>query len=147
MPKLVSAMPPIQKRPLGSEAVTEGIRVHVEPAFLDSHSDIDRGNFTFAYKIRLTNEGAMAARLVGRFWRIVDANGHESVVEGPGVVGQHPHLGPGENFEYSSFCPLKTAWGTMEGHFTFELADGETFHATVARFYLACPEARTVSRP
>jgi len=137
-------MSPLHKRQLGSEALTDGIRVHVEPTFLDSHSDIDRGNFTFAYKIRLTNEGAMAARLVSR--RIVDADGHESVVEGPGVVGQHPNLGPGENFEYSSFCPLKTAWGTMEGHFTFERADGETFRATVARFYLACPEARTASR-
>ncbi len=139
-------MPSPQKRSLGSEAVTEGIRVHVEPAFLDSHSDAERGNFTFAYKIHITNEGAMAARLVGRFWRIVDADGHESVVEGPGVVGQHPHLEPGQTFEYSSFCPLKTAWGTMEGYFIFERADGETFRATVGRFYLACPEARATSR-
>jgi len=135
-----------QKRPLGSEAVTEGIRVQVEPVFLDSHSDVERGNFTFAYKIHITNEGAMAARLVGRHWRIVDADGQESVVEGPGVVGQHPHLEPGQTFEYSSFCPLKTAWGTMEGHFTFERSDGEPFRATVARFYLACPEVRAASR-
>jgi ApaG protein len=139
-------MPPMNKRPLGSEAVTDGIRVRVEPAFLDSHSDIERGNFTFAYKIHLTNEGTMGARLLGRYWRIVDADGHESVVEGPGVVGQHPHLEPGQTFEYSSFCPLKTSWGTMEGHFIFERADGETFRATVDRFYLACPEARAASR-
>lgn len=139
-------MPPTQKRPLGSEAVTDGIRVHVEPSFLDSHSDVERGNFTFAYKIRLANEGPMAARLVGRCWRIVDADGQESVVEGPGVVGQHPHLEPGQTFEYSSFCPLKTSWGTMEGHFTFERSDGETFRAAVARFYLACPKVRAASR-
>jgi len=34
----------------------------------------------------------------------------------------------------------------MEGHFTFERSDGETFRAAVARFYLACPEVRAASR-
>jgi ApaG protein len=70
---------------------------------------------------------------------IVDAVGQRHVVEGPGVVGQQPRLEPGQSFEYSSYCPLKTAWGTMEGEFQMRRDDARDFEARVARFYLAGP--------
>jgi len=124
---------------LGSEAVTNGIRIQVEPSFMDAHSDIERARFIFSYKVRMTNDGSVRARLVSRSWKIVDAAGNHHGVDGPGVVGQHPDLAAGETYEYSSFCPLATAWGTMEGHFVFEREDGSTFQAQVARFYLAAP--------
>lgn len=44
-------------KPLGSEAITHGIRIQVVPSFMDSHSDIERGRFIFSYKIHMTNEG------------------------------------------------------------------------------------------
>ena len=124
-------------RKFGSEAVTEGIRVNAEPSFVPAHSDAERGRYIFAYKVRMTNEGNASATLRSRRWFIVDADGQQSRVVGPGVVGQHPILAPGESFEYASFCPLATPWGTMEGHFVFEREDGSTFEAQVARFYLA----------
>ena len=126
-------------KPLGSETLTEGIRVVVVPSFVESHSDIERGRFIFAYKVTMTNEGTQLARLTSRSWQIVDADGTRHDVEGPGVVGQHPELAAGATFEYSSFCPLPTAWGTMEGHFTFERSDDSTFAARVSRFYFAAP--------
>ncbi len=124
---------------LGSEAVTQGIRVAVEPSFVATHSDIERGRFIFAYRVRMTNEGEQHAQLASRSWEIVDADGVRHDVDGPGVVGQHPELAPGESFEYSSYCPLSTAWGTMEGHFVFVRGDESTFNARVARFYFAAP--------
>ncbi len=124
---------------LGSEAVTNGIRVVVVPSFVATHSDIERGRFIFSYHITMTNEGSQPAQLTSRFWEIVDADGTRHDVEGPGVVGQHPDLAPGESFEYSSYCPLPTAWGTMEGHFVFARPDESTFNARVARFYFAVP--------
>ncbi|MSR44200.1 MAG: Co2+/Mg2+ efflux protein ApaG [Phycisphaerales bacterium] len=124
---------------LSSEALTEGIRIHVEPSFVRSHSDIERGRFIFVYTVRMTNEGSEPARLTNRSWQIADADGTRHDVDGPGVVGQHPDLAPGESFEYSSFCPLTTAWGTMEGHYVFERPDKSTFQARVARFYFAVP--------
>lgn len=124
---------------LGSETLTNGIRIQVEPAFMDAHSDIERGRFIFSYKVRMSNEGSARARLVSRSWKIVDADGNHNDVDGPGVVGHHPDLAVGETYEYSSFCPLATAWGTMEGHLVFESEDGATFQAQVARFYLAAP--------
>jgi len=130
-----------ETKPLSSEAVSNGIRVQVVPSFMDSHSDAERGRFIFSYKIRISNEGTDRVRLVSRTWQIVDADGTRNEVSGPGVVGQHPELSPGETFEYSSFCPLPTAWGTMEGHYVFEREDKSTFEAQVARFYFAAPTA------
>ena len=47
----------------------------------------------------------------------------------PGVVGEQPVLEPGDAFEYTSYCPLKTKVGTMHGSYTMVTPDGETFEA------------------
>jgi ApaG protein len=119
----------------GSDATTDGVRVVVRPEFVASQSSPADGRFLFSYSVTIRNEGASRIRLATRHWRIVDADGEERIVEGPGVVGQHPELGPGDSFEYSSFCPMLTSWGTMEGRFTFE-RDGSAFEVAVGRFYL-----------
>jgi ApaG protein len=124
----------------GSETVTDGVRVTVRPEFMPLQSSLDDRRFLFSYSIVIRNEGAARVRLATRHWRIVDADGEERVVEGPGVVGQHPDLGPGDSFEYSSFCPLATPWGTMEGRLTFE-RDGARFDALVGRFFLVSSDA------
>lgn len=122
---------------LGSEATTEGVRVEVWPAFMAEQSQPDERQWMFSYRVRITNEGSEAATLESRYWLIVDAHGERHEVRGPGVVGQQPRVEAGEAFEYSSFCPLRTAWGTMEGSFQMRRDDGRAFEAVVARFYLA----------
>ncbi|QOJ00625.1 MAG: Co2+/Mg2+ efflux protein ApaG [Phycisphaeraceae bacterium] len=126
-------------RPLGSERSTHGLLVAVRPSFLPERSNKDRGVFVFAYHITITNTSDTPARLMARHWIIVDANAKKHVVRGEGVVGQQPRLLPGQSFEYASFCPLPTHWGTMEGAFRFQRDDGSHFNAQVARFYLAAP--------
>jgi ApaG protein len=120
----------------GSVALTRGIRVAVSPMYLPEQSDPASRRFLFAYKIRIANEGDIGVRLISRRWMIVNAHGEREDVEGDGVVGQQPHLRPGQTFEYSSYCPLNTSWGTMEGSYLMERDDGEFFDATIARFYL-----------
>lgn len=120
----------------GSEAVTRGVRVRVWPSYLPDQSDPQRARYVFAYKVRVTNETDEPLRLISRKWRIIDADGEEKSVEGEGVVGQQPTIAPSESFEYSSFCPLETGWGTMEGQYTLEQPDASTFDAAIARFYL-----------
>jgi ApaG protein len=67
----------------------------------------------------------------------VETDGDRHEVEGEGVVGRQPTLKPGQSFEYSSYCPLATAWGTMEGTYTFvENGTREEFEVVVGRFYL-----------
>ncbi len=129
-----------RRKSYGSAALTNGIRVVTSPLFLADQSDPRARRYLFAYRIRITNEGTVGARLMSRRWLIVNAHGQHDEVEGEGVIGQQPYLAPGESFEYSSYCPLNTPWGTMEGGYTFELEGGEEFEATIARFYLVAPD-------
>lgn len=107
----------------------------VRPVFMDRQSSAADRRFLFSYSVTIRNEGEVPIRLASRHWLIIDADGDERQVDGPGVIGQHPELAPGDSFEYASFCPMLTAWGTMEGHYTFE-RNGGRFDAKVGRFYL-----------
>ena len=120
-----------------SDTTTDGIRVRVASQFLPERSDPDRGLHFFVYRVQLTNEGEQPARLLSRRWLITDANGETEEVQGPGVVGDQPHLDPGEEYEYMSGCPLETEWGTMEGSYEFERDGGERFEVAIGRFFLA----------
>lgn len=127
---------------LMSETVTEGIRVRAVASYLPSESFPADGKYLFAYKISIANEGRQNARLLSRHWVIINGNGERDDVEGPGVVGKTPHIAPGEMFEYTSFCPLNTEWGTMEGTYLMQRDDGTTFEAVIGRFYLAANAPR-----
>ncbi|HWP81189.1 MAG TPA: Co2+/Mg2+ efflux protein ApaG [Bacteroidota bacterium] len=124
------------KQPLHSEAVTHGIRVRAEARYLAEHSDPQSHRYVFGYHITITNEGTEPARLLSRHWIIIDADGKQEDVKGPGVVGKTPRLEPGESFEYDSFCPLQTEWGTMEGTYQMQRDNGDMFDCVIGRFFL-----------
>ena len=124
-----------------TEAVTEGIRVQVTPSYVAERSDPDRGQFFFAYMVRISNEGTEPAQLLTRHWIITDGLGRTEHVKGPGVVGHTPRLEPGQSFEYTSCCPLSTPSGWMHGTYQMVTAEGEGFDAQIAPFTLAEPYA------
>jgi len=124
-----------------SEAVTRGIRVEVQSVFVPERSDPDDAQWFFAYRVRITNEGDQPAQLVSRHWVIIDGHGRVEEVRGPGVVGEQPTLGPGEAFEYTSACPLRTPQGSMHGTYQMLGPGGERFDAEIAPFALGKPEA------
>jgi ApaG protein len=119
-----------------SELVTEGIRIRADAQFLPQESDPEAGRHVYAYRITMSNEGERPARLLSRHWIILDSENRREDVRGPGVVGEYPKLQPGESYSYTSYCPLGTAWGTMEGSYTFEREDGTRFQASIGRFFL-----------
>ncbi|MEZ6017706.1 MAG: Co2+/Mg2+ efflux protein ApaG [Planctomycetota bacterium] len=119
-----------------SDLVTQGIRVHAAAQFLPGESKPTESSFVYGYRITLTNEGERPAQLISRHWVILDGEGRRRDVKGPGVVGQQPRLEPGQSYTYSSFSPLATTWGTMEGSYTFRAEDGATFEVAVGRFML-----------
>jgi ApaG protein len=119
-----------------SDTESHGIRIEAAAQYLPQESDPDSGKYFYVYRIRILNEGEHHARLLTRHWVILDSNNQREDVTGEGVVGQHPNLGPGEMFEYRSYCPLRTEWGTMEGTYTFAREGGETFEAKIGRFFL-----------
>ena len=123
-------------RPANSDTLTEGIRVQAAAQYMPSDSNPDQKQYIYAYKIVITNEGTRRAKLKSRHWIILDADNHREDVRGPGVVGKQPDIAPGERFEYMSGCPLRTAWGTMEGTYTMERENGQQFEAVIGRFFL-----------
>ena len=124
-----------------SDTTTRGIRVQVTSTYLPERSSPRDCQYLFAYHIRISNVGSETAQLVSREWVITTADGEVERVKGPGVVGEQPVLTPGSSFEYTSYCPLKTAVGSMQGSYQMMTADGEKFEAQIAPFTLAAPHA------
>lgn len=115
------------------------IEVNVRTEFLAEQSSPDENRFVFAYHIRITNSGSRAARLLSRHWIITDGEEHVQEVRGDGVVGEQPHLEPGEVFEYSSGAVLGTPVGSMHGSYTMIDDLGQAFDTPIAPFTLAVP--------
>ncbi len=111
-------------------------QVDVVPRFLMAQSAPEQGLYVFAYTIKITNSGEVAAQLVSRTWNVNDANGHTEKIKGLGVVGQQPVLQPGQAFEYTSGTRLMTPTGTMHGSFFCVAEDGEKFDVDIPMFVL-----------
>ena len=112
------------------------IDVNVRPEYLPEQSDPGAYVYSFAYTIRIANHGDAPAQLIARHCIITDAHGHIEEVKGLGVVGHQPLLQPGQSFEYTSGCRLRTATGTMQGTFHLVTEEGAPLEAAVHRFYL-----------
>lgn len=122
-----------------SSAETQGVLVEVQSQYLDEQSHPASRRFVFAYTITITNNGTEVVQLRSRHWIITNGLGEVEEVEGPGVVGEQPVLGPGESFRYTSGAILPTERGTMHGTYQMHRADGAQFNATIAPFLLERP--------
>jgi ApaG protein len=129
------------QRTYGSDTTTRGIRIEVSSHYLPERSAPQESQYLFAYHVRVSNVGSETAQLVSREWIITTAEGDVERVKGPGVVGEQPVLPPNAAFEYTSYCPLKTAVGSMHGSYQMVTADGERFDAEIAPFTLATPNS------
>lgn len=121
------------------EEKTFDIRIQVVTDYIDDQSEPDSDRYVFAYTITIANNGELPARLISRHWIITDANGKVQEVTGDGVVGEQPHLNPGEEFRYSSGAVLETPVGAMQGLYRMEADNGVNFDAPIAPFTLAVP--------
>ena len=119
--------------------MNKDIRITVETSYVDDHSEPAIGRYAFSYTITIANQGDTAARLMSRHWIITDANGKVQEVHGDGVVGEQPHLNPGESFRYSSGAVIETPVGSMHGSYFMEADNGNNFKAPIAPFTLAVP--------
>lgn len=113
------------------------ITVTVTPRYLLEQSRPDEQRYVFAYTVLMENTGTASARLMTRHWIITDAEGKTQEVKGPGVVGEHPNLAPGECFEYTSGAILPTPFGTMMGSYQMRAETGEIFNAEIPAFTLS----------
>ena len=121
------------------EDVTDGVRIRVRPKFMYDESEPAAGRFMWSYTVDVENESERTWTIVRRHWRIVDAFGRMQAVDGEGVIGQTPTLGPGERFSYTSGAPLSAPSGVMSG--TYDLIDdaGDELQARIPLFSLDSP--------
>lgn len=117
------------------------VDVSVATRYLPEQSSPEQNRFAFAYTVTILNNGAVAAKLLSRHWVITDGDGRVQEVRGAGVVGQQPHLQPGESHVYSSGTVMATKVGNMQGSYQMLADDGKRFDAVIAPFRLAMPGA------
>ncbi len=115
------------------------IEVKVETQYIEEQSLPEQEHYVFAYKITIHNNGEIPAQLLRRHWVITDANNKVQEVKGEGVVGEQPHLEPGERYSYTSGTMLETPVGTMRGSYQMIADDGVEFDANIPQFTLSMP--------
>lgn len=95
----------------------------------------------FSYTVNITNTSNENVKLLSRYWLITNGNGEKVEVEGDGVIGEQPTIGPNQTYSYTSASMLKTVVGTMEGFYRFESPNQDTFKAPIPMFSLAVPNS------
>jgi ApaG protein len=98
------------QRPVYSMAASplqarEGVSARVERVVFSPALDAppDRP-FAFVYAITVRNDSSTPIIIKGRKWVIREvASGRCQVIEGDGVAGLFPKIGPGESYSYESY--------------------------------------------
>ncbi len=119
----------------------DAVLVTAQTTFLPEQSAQDIKRFLWTYEITIVNNSELIIQLLNRFWRITEMTGHMEEVRGPGVVGLQPVIKPGKKFVYNSFCQLSVPRGTMEGHYTMQTLEEESFVVLIPQFVLSAPES------
>lgn len=116
---------------------TKNIRVSVIAQYQHERSNPDMKNYLHAYRVRIENLSDHPVQLISRFWRIKNSLGKTKVVEGPGVIGEQPIILPGDSHSYSSWSPLNTPIGTMDGYYIMlSKRDNVEFKVAIPQFRL-----------
>ena len=112
------------------------IKIQTHPKFNLEKSDPIKSYYFFSYRIKIINNSEIGVRLLSRYWHIKDGKGQTEDIHGPGVVGKNPSINPKGVFEYTSFCPLQTPIGFMEGSYRMIAENGEQFDVIIPQFKL-----------
>ncbi len=117
--------------------ITNGIQISVECFYQPRYSEPLSGKYLFTYEIEIENKSDFTVQLLRRHWFIFDSLNGVREVEGEGVVGQQPVLEPGSTHRYTSWCPLMSEIGRMDGIFLMERIDDKTeFQVLIPSFQL-----------
>lgn len=119
----------------------EGLSVEVDDViYMPSLDAPEERPHPFVYFISIRNDSSEHVVIQGRKW-VVKEDGSDEVlvVEGDGVVGQSPDLGPGDVFSYNSYHVARGN-GSAEGAFFGQTSKGQRIFARIPAFKLVVPE-------
>ena len=117
------------------------IKINIQGEYVPELSKNEDSLFYFSYKVKIHNMGSNKVQLLSRHWDIKDGLGRKKVVDGEGVIGKKPFICPGEFYEYKSYCPLKTEFGSMDGFYTMKDEDGNLFKTLIPNLGLVSPDS------
>ena len=117
------------------------IKIDIKTEYVPELSNNEDSMFYFSYKVKIENMGSKKVQLLSRHWDIKDGLGRKKSVNGEGVIGKKPIINPGEYYEYKSYCPLKTEFGSMDGFYTMKDENGNLFKTIIPNFGLISPES------
>lgn len=126
------------------KATTHDVSVTVMPVYIDERSNPAASQYFWAYRVAIENNSDQTLQLLTRYWHITDSNGHVEEVSGDGVIGEQPIMKPGENFSYTSGCPLQTPSGIMVGHYMMQNEIGKMLKVEIPAFPLDLPDISPV---
>ena len=115
----------------------DNIKIKAISRFIIERSSPENSIFLFSYDVEIKNNCDYEVQLLSRYWHIQDGDGNTEEIRGPGVIGLQPVIKSGGNFEYSSFCSLKTPFGMMSGAYQMKMNSEETFEAAIPAFSLS----------
>ncbi len=118
---------------------TNGIRVTVQPEFLEQQSEPANGSYAFSYTVTIENLSDSTVQLLRRYWSVNSGGAEFLEVKGDGVVGEQPVLESQNGFRYTSGTVIKDPVGPMHGRYTFQIKGGESFEVEIPRFDLIYP--------
>jgi ApaG protein len=126
---------------ISAAALRSTVEIKVVTQYLAAQSSPASSQYAFAYTVHITNNGNQSVQLIARRWLIVDDNDEVQEVAGEGVIGQKPHIAPGQSFHYTSGAILQTPFGTMRGDYEMITQSGERFLADIPPFLLSLPDS------
>jgi ApaG protein len=94
----------------------------------------------FVYHITILNGSDLTVTVKGRKWVVRGDDGRVTAVEGDGVVGCFPRLGPGEHFSYNSYHTVSCR-AVAGGSYLAVTDAGMPVLAVIPAFEMLPPEA------
>lgn len=131
----------LPRSPISAAALRSTVEIKVVTQYLAAQSSPASSQYAFAYTVHITNNGNQSVQLIARRWLIIDDNDEVQEVAGEGVIGQKPHIAPGQSFHYTSGAILQTSFGTMRGDYEMITQSGERFLADIPPFLLSLPDS------
>lgn len=95
--------------------------------------------YAFVYFLAIVNTSDVVVTVKARKWVVTEEGGETIVVEGPGVVGETPTLGKGEEFSYNS-CHVVAHNAVAKGALFGTTADGQMFSVDIPEFTMEVPD-------
>ena len=117
----------------------EHVKINVKTDYISNRSNPMKSYYLFSYEIKIINNNIVPITLLSRHWNIKDSEGLIEDIFGPGVVGEKPTILPSQFYKYTSYCPLKTPVGFMEGEFRMLNNENIEFDVKIKPFRLSIP--------